>query len=395
MRILCLIGGSQTEARTLVPVIRALASKGADVRVLVTQHLFRDGRFLAVLDILKREGIEFSVPGFVTGLSVDKWLNKIMPTGIVAANDCLVLNRLFLIRAQQEGIPFFLVEEAPSASLLGPVNNTIRDFRWLARNFSSALFIISTLVCNRQWRELISRLLKTITHQSLNNRGYGFGPVDISFVFSEFDRSYLRSNGALAKEIVVSGLPGIPIHKCKSMRADRLYDCLMLSAGEGQFLMSRDEQIQLFTEIVTALKVRNPNAKILFKPHPLEDPEVIRQLGGMVDISTNLEDAFDQAKVAIGTVTTSLFQALLAGLPILVYSPDRHQWPDLFILRECREQGMLARDEKELARLLDDEAHLLESSTSLKNRWSSVLDQAATTIASRVMDRCQSSQVDV
>ena len=387
MKFLVLVGGSLTEARTLLPVIRFLAAvPDVRVEVLLTLHLWGDPRTRATARALKDAGVDFREVRFPGGLPVASWLDRLAPDCIVACNDNLVMNRLFLDRGNARNIPFCLIDEAPSAGLLGPVNTTVRGVGWVLRNLRSVAFLASVLAANGEWRELCLRVGRTLGGRSLRMRGYGFGPVALSCVFSEFDRDYLRANGALAREILVTGLPGIPVHVNPDPARTKPYDYLLLSAGEGMFIMSRDRQIAMFQAIAGAIRDRHPGARILFKPHPLEDAEVTRALAAGMDVARDLDQAFDAAALAIGSLTTSLFQALLAGLPILSYAPDGFRWPDLFILRECRDRGLLATGPESLRALLDDRDRIEGECREFARLWTDRLESSAEVIGKRLLE---------
>jgi len=387
VKCLILCGGSLTEARTLLPVIRYLRDvPGVELEVLLTQHMYDDDRTRDTSRVLTAAGVDHQVTRFGSAIRVDPCLARVAPACIVACNDNLILNRLFLKYGNRRGIPFCLIDEAPSAGLLGPVNNTLRDLPWLLRNLKSLCFLFWVLAVNGQWRELGSRIIRTPLRRSLRNQGYGFGPVAVSFVFSEFDREYLLAHGARAREIVATGLPGITVHKNPDPSKPKIYDYLFLSAGEGQFIMTIAQQIAMFQEMADAIRVRQPEARMVFKPHPLESPDVVAALGRTMDIAPDLNQAFDDSAMALGTVTTSLFQALLAGLPIVSLAPGPHGWPDLFIQRICRENGLLARDSEALCRLLDDRDGIEARCRAIAAEWSNCLEGAVGRISQKILE---------
>jgi hypothetical protein len=256
---------------------------------------------------------------------------------------------------------------------------------WIGRNLRSIAFLFWVLTVNGEWKELVSRMVRTPLRRSLGSIGYGFGPVSIYFVFSEFDREYLLAHGAQAREIVVSGLPGIVVHVNPDPSKPKKYDYLFLSAGEGQFIMTIPQQIAMFQEMADAIRARQPEARLVFKPHPLESPEVVEALSRTMAIAPDLHRAFDDSVIAIGTITTSLFQALLAGLPIVSIAPGPYPWPDLFIQRICKDNDLLARDADSLRRLLEDQDGLNARCRKMCVEWSSRLQGAVDRIGQKIL----------
>ncbi len=389
--ILFLIAASTTEARTLIPIIKALQVENISTTCLIARHedtlLYDTERFLG------QNGIPYEVTGKHVSLSAEQIINQYRPNIVVMANDSLIINRFIIHICNNNCIPTVLIQEAPSANYYLPISSAKRSILWILKHYKDALFLSRSYIANDALGELCRATLRTISRRSIGNRGYGFANVSLFCVFSEFDMNSYRDNGSKARRIIPTGIPAIiDFSQSFNPQSPKDYDFILFTTCEGQVLMTEDEQLDIYHQIVGTLRFVQPNARIGIKFHPRENRQKFYNLEG-VHIVDTMDQAFTQGRMMIGTITTVLTQALLTGYPIVTYQPNSHFWPPMFLTESCRSLDLLATNETELARLVADAGRnqiVKPEIVAFRQFWLKRLNSTVATIRDLILELCAS-----
>ncbi len=291
--ILFLIAASLTEARTLVSVIRAF-DDGDQVVISCVIARHRDILLEDTKEYLTKQNIPFDVTGTNAPLNAEKILQQYQPDVVVMANDSLIVNRFIIRACDKKNIPTVLIQEAPSAGQFMPVSSAKRPFSWILRNISHGLYLSRAYIANLAFAELFHSTWSVVRRKSIGHRGYGFANVSLFCVFSEYDTEGYLSNGSRAQRIVATGLPGLSVqYQLFQPKFFKKYDFVLFTTCEGQTLMSENDQLEMYHQMVEAIWAVQPDARIGIKYHPLENKNKFEMLiSGGVQVIDSLQDSF-------------------------------------------------------------------------------------------------------
>lgn len=256
-------------------------------------------------------------------------LRRLAPRALVVGHDQNARQKILLRECRRLGIPSVLVQDGLQLERATGMEGLVRGSRVgrMLKRLASASSSAEALVRAKAYAFELTHGLR------LRGGVYGAGGCTRVCVFGERDRRRLLEAGVPEETIVVTGNPKFDLAGAVRARRPAVPawrgNVGVLTQPFVELGMWTPEQREAFVRAVAGA-ARAAGGRATFRPHPsLEDPRVYERLvadaglDAAVDVQGRLPEAFLPWDAAVTVSSTAGLEAVVCGVPLVVYDPFR------------------------------------------------------------------------